>query len=261
MLNKLLTAAFTLLISMSAAYAANEDAVKAGNTVVLQSGEAQTKLLELYSSQGCSSCPPAEKWLNTFEGNSELWTSVVPVAFHVDYWDYIGWKDPFASSDYSNRQRRFRQQGLTRSVYTPGFLVNGSEWRGWFRRQSNLPAGDAHAGVLKAEITEGRITAEFPSDDPRLLLHVAVLGNGLTTHVQRGENKRRTLEEDFVVLHHQVIPVSIDNPGTWAFDWKKPLKSKSQKAEKFAAAIWVTGRDTLVPLQAAGGWLPKDYIL
>jgi hypothetical protein len=71
----------------------------------LDSGERQVTLLELYTSQGCSSCPPAERWLNTYIDNNKLWREVVPVAFHVDYWDYIGWQDTFAAAAYGERQR------------------------------------------------------------------------------------------------------------------------------------------------------------
>ena len=66
--------------------------------LVLNSGVEQVTLLELYTSQGCSSCPPAERWLNSYVDSDELWTKTVPLAFHVDYWDYLGWKDSLADS-------------------------------------------------------------------------------------------------------------------------------------------------------------------
>ena len=102
-------------------------------------------LIELFTSEGCSSCPPAEKWVNGLEDHSDLWSRVVPVAFHVDYWDYIGWPDRFATRDHSLRQRAYREVGHTRGIYTPGFVVGGREWRGWFRNPMlDLPSG---AGV------------------------------------------------------------------------------------------------------------------
>ena len=90
--------------------------------VRLNSGSRQVTLLELYTSQGCSSCPPGERWLNEYINRDELWSSVVPVAFHVDYWDYIGWKDTFAAEEHGERQRDYARAGKTRTVYTPGFL-------------------------------------------------------------------------------------------------------------------------------------------
>src|SRR5437868_3719162 len=72
---------------------------------IFQSGEDQTVLLELYTSEGCSSCPPAEQWMTQLKNAPGLWKSFVPVAFHVDYWDYLGWKDVLSSPNYSQRQR------------------------------------------------------------------------------------------------------------------------------------------------------------
>ena len=69
------------------------------------SGDKRVSLLEVFVSQGCSSCPPAEKWINTFIHHPSLWVDVIPVVFHVDYWDYLGWKDPYARKEFSQRQR------------------------------------------------------------------------------------------------------------------------------------------------------------
>ena len=88
----------------------------------MNSGERQVTLLELYTSQGCSSCPPAERWLNEYTGDNELWKQIVPVAFHVDYWDYIGWKDIYATAANGRRQRDYARAGKTRTVYTPGSI-------------------------------------------------------------------------------------------------------------------------------------------
>ena len=81
----------------------------------LDSGVAQVTLLELYTSQGCSSCPPAERWLNAYIDSDDLWTKTVPVAFHVDYWDYLGWKDSLADSAHGERQRAYARAGRTGS--------------------------------------------------------------------------------------------------------------------------------------------------
>lgn len=101
---------------------------------VIESPPERVALLELYTSEGCSSCPPADRWLSELKTNNELWTRVVPVAFHVDYWDYLGWPDRFAAASFSNRQREYALQGAVSTVYTPGLIYNGSEWRDWRRR-------------------------------------------------------------------------------------------------------------------------------
>src|SRR5499427_291609 len=100
--------------------------------IVLQSTENQVTLLELFTSEGCSSCPPAEKWLSGLKADQELWKKIIPVAFHVDYWDRLGWRDRFAKPEFTSRQQHYAAAWGGDSVYTPGFVVNGKEWRAWF---------------------------------------------------------------------------------------------------------------------------------
>ena len=95
--------------------------------ITFQSSVQKVNLLELYTSEGCSSCPPADRWISQLKTDPRLWHEVVPVAFHVDYWDQLGWLDIYAKHDYSLRQYVHRQQGHVSSVYTPGVMVNGQE--------------------------------------------------------------------------------------------------------------------------------------
>ncbi|MCW8988476.1 MAG: DUF1223 domain-containing protein, partial [Gammaproteobacteria bacterium] len=95
----------------------------------IESGIKKNTLIELYTSEGCSSCPPAEKYLNNFTKKKDLWKTWIPVAFHVDYWDYIGWKDRFAEKKFAQRQRQYAQLKRASTVYTPAFMVNGDSWR------------------------------------------------------------------------------------------------------------------------------------
>jgi hypothetical protein len=182
--------------------------------LLLDSGERQVTLLELYTSQGCSSCPPAERWLNRFVDADNLWTEVVPVAFHVDYWDYIGWQDVYAATTHAKRQRDYARDGRTSTVYTPGFFANGLEWRGW-----TFGLGPRHSdrqpGSLIAAIDAGQIKAGFPATGEPLELHVALLGFGVETAVARGENRGRTLPQEFVVLAHAV---HASGCGLWQVD-------------------------------------------
>ena len=174
-----------------------------GEALVLDSGTRQVSLLELYTSQGCSSCPPAERWLNDWVDDARLWNEVVPVALHVDYWDYLGWQDPFASSASGERQRGHVRAGRARTVYTPGFFLNGQEWRGWTLRLSPR-ASDRESGRLGVTIDGNTVSATFPPDGRNLQLHVALLGFGIDTRVARGENRNRTLRQEFVALTHDV---------------------------------------------------------
>jgi hypothetical protein len=94
-----------------------------------KSGENQAALVELYTSEGCSSCPPAEAWLSRLKDGPGLWKEFVPVAFHVDYWDYLGWRDKWSAEAFSARQRAYASAWHNDNIYTPGFILNGSEWR------------------------------------------------------------------------------------------------------------------------------------
>ena len=88
--------------------------------LTFSSGSHQVTLLELFTSQGCSSCPPAERWLNEYVKDEDLWSRIVPLAFHVDYWDYLGWKDKYADPENGERQRDYARMEKARSVYQIG---------------------------------------------------------------------------------------------------------------------------------------------
>src|SRR3954471_19082944 len=94
-----------------------------------RSGPTQAALVELYTSEGCSSCPPAEKWLGELKNAAGLWRDFVPVAFHVNYWDHLGWRDVLASKAFTAREHAYAEAWNSSSVYTPCFVRNGAEWR------------------------------------------------------------------------------------------------------------------------------------
>ena len=91
--------------------------------ISLTSSNHRVGLLELYTSEGCSSCPPADRWVSSLKDDPRVWKDLVPVAFHVDYWDYIGWRDQFASAAFSRRQQEYARQGAIDSVYTPALCT------------------------------------------------------------------------------------------------------------------------------------------
>lgn len=222
-------------------------------THTFSSGETQVDLLELYTSEGCSSCPPAEAWFSKLLENPDLWRGIVPVVFHVDYWNDLGWKDPYSSPENSQRQRRYQSEGGVHSVYTPGFVINGNEWRGWFSGQA-LPDSAEPAGVLTAELANDQMRVTYRSEqhtDEALELHVALLGFDLTTNVARGENRGKDLTHQFVVLN-QVTSLSHDNT------WSLSVPENPVAANRLALAVWITRPNTQRPLQATGGWLIGD---
>ncbi len=219
------------------------------------SGPRQALLVELYTSEGCSSCPPADQWLAKLATDESLWREVVPVAFHVDYWDYLGWPDRFANARFSDRQRRYARLGATRTVYTPGVMAGGREWRGWWQNEP-LPTGSARAGVLTLHENDGAISLTYETERSLKSLngHVALLGFGLRTAVRRGENAGRELAHEFVVLDWQQTTLS-RNDGVFTASLRRP--GTEVDAERFALAAWVS-QGQGPPLQAVGGWMEAD---
>ena len=226
-----------------------------GETQRFVSAGERVALLELFTSEGCSSCPPADRWLSGLRSHNGLWQEFVPIALHVDYWDYIGWTDEFASPDFSQRQRRYAAEGATRTVYTPGLFLDGREWRGWFRGESPSNTATGTAGALSIDVTDQQAEiAYLPpgqlSDD--LVVHVAILGMGVQTEVLAGENRGRRLEHDFIVLDLAQRPLR-RNGKIWSASLE--LAEPEAATEGLAIAAWVSRGDRQAPLQAVGGYL------
>lgn len=222
---------------------------------VFSSAVEQTGLLELYTSEGCSSCPPADRWLSSLKTSPVLWKEFIPVAFHVDYWDYIGWQDRFASPEFSERQRRFARQQSLRTVYTPGFVYNGREWRNWFaKRFFDFPQG-SRTGILNMAVIDGEARLNFsPADtiNSTLFYTVALLGFDLQTHIKAGENAGRTLQHDFVVLDTRSGSLSA---GRGDYTATAPIPESDAKASRYAIVAWIHQGDDISPIQATGGYL------
>jgi hypothetical protein len=222
-----------------------------GGEVVFESKPVQTHLLELFTSEGCSSCRPAEAWLSNLKNEPRLWQDFVPVAFHVDYWDHLGWRDPFASKMWTERQADYSTRWKSESVYTPAFALDGVSWH----NSAIPPAATATPGVLKITINEERVTAVFlPAIKParQYEIHVARLGFALGMDVTAGENNGRKLVHDFVVLG-----LTNETMKSGRRELKLPADSSKLGANsRSAIAAWVTQVGQIEPIQAVGGWLP-----
>lgn len=192
------------------------------------SGTDRNALLELYTSEGCSSCPPADAWLGELVNSEALWEDIVPVAFHVTYWDALGWPDALAALAHDDRQRRLARRTGS-GVYTPGMFRDGEEYRVWRRRAPAATSAAAPApGPL--ELTLGpadlqanfRPTASAGVGGDRLTLHVAWL-RGASSSVRAGENRGRRLRHEFAVARLDRIPLRREGEDfVAAADLKRP---------------------------------------
>lgn len=218
--------------------------------VVFESKPARTHLIELYTSEGCSSCLPAEEWMSGLKNQPRLWQDIVPMAFHVDYWDHLGWKDRFAAKIWTERQADYSVRWKGESVYTPAFALDGKEWH-----YGKLPAPATETpGVLKIVVNGDLVSAIFKASnrEGRYDVHVARLGFSLMADVTAGENTGRKLMHDFVVLG-----LTNETMKSGTKELRLPAPSTTSTIDpRTAIAAWVTQAGQIEPIQAVGGWLP-----
>ena len=215
----------------------------------LESGERQASVLELYTSEGCSSCPPAETWVGQHYAGLAQWHGLIPVTFHVDYWDQLGWKDRFARHEFTIRQQIYADSWNHSPVYTPCFVLNGQEWQGWFH--GAMPSSDLGTTVGKLAVTvEGdRVEARFiPTIERQYRVFVAPMAMRANSEVRAGENQGRRLTHDFVAL--SLVAAKMESRDS-AFG----VDLQVSMAGARAIAVWVTVDHSLVPIQAVGGLL------
>ena len=124
--------------------------------IAVNSNERQTAVLELYTSEGCSSCPRADRWLSQLVTTPQPDLDVLALAFHVDYWDYLGWKDRFSSADYTSRPRMLGANNQQRTIYTPEFFVNGMEARGSNNILDKIQESNQQTAPLSLQLTVSR---------------------------------------------------------------------------------------------------------
>lgn len=167
-------------------------------------------VLELFTSQGCSSCPPADELLGTYTSK----TNVIPLSFHVDYWNRDGWKDPFSSNEYSRRQYMYAST-LKSEIYTPQLIINGQT------EMIGSEAGkiastlhkiffeqpDATLTIKNAEPQNGKINIKYDiaGNTQNSLLNIAVIEKKTVTPVKAGENNGATLTDYNVVRNFKTI--------------------------------------------------------
>jgi hypothetical protein len=225
-----------------------------------RSGPAAVALIELYTSEGCSSCPPAERWMADLRHAPGLWRDFVPVAFHVNYWDHLGWRDRLASKAFTEREYAYAAVWRAPSVYTPCFVKDGQEWTS--RDLRKLPTGaGADPGVLsvswdsKLKVATVEFIPAKGATHARFEASVALVGSGLVSAVRAGENAGRELRHEFVALALETRALVSTDDGRHVLA-RLPLNSRVDVTPaRFGLAAWVTAPGKLTPIQAVGGWL------
>lgn len=176
------------------------------------SGPDTIALLELFTSEGCDSCPPADRWLAQLPQRGYPPSRLIALAFHVDYWNYLGWNDPYARAEFSARQRDAGHRHRSRQIYTPQLLLDGMDYR------RSLLRDDAEARItainkrrpgaqirLAVEASQQRqflnaTVAISTSESMRTAqAFIAIYENNLASAVTSGENRGRRLRHEFVV--------------------------------------------------------------
>jgi hypothetical protein len=182
-------------------------------------------VVELYTSQGCSSCPPADAILHELAKRED----VIALALHVDYWDYIGWEDPFGDPAHAKRQRAYAAEGKRRSIYTPEMIVQGQSDIVGAKPMKLAEAIAHHARQAPLVTLDLARSGDTVSIDARMLqsvggpmtVHMLRYSPEETTQIKRGENAGKTLRYANVVQGWQVL-------GSW--DGAQPLSMKAKAA-------------------------------
>jgi hypothetical protein len=196
-------------------------------------------VIDLYTSQGCSSCPPAEAWLRKLQRNGYD-KRVNILAFHVDYWNHLGWKDPFSSRLWTTRQRLEAARLSLHTIYTPQLIVHGMDFRSWksLARAIQLINGIKPAATLKLSVSAPSrtrldisilTTLNSPVDAGKTRTWIAVVENNLVRRIRAGENTGRTLISDNVV--RAMFPVS--HNGRYSIRLKNEWQRKNLKLVAF----------------------------
>ena len=214
----------------------------AGEPCEAHSAAGRVALLELYTSEGCNSCPPAERWISALPARGFTSDRVIPLAFHVDYWDQLGWPDRMAKAQFSTRQHMQAERNRASVVYTPQLLLNGVDYRPWFsdsrfgKRVNELNRMPAAADLLLRQkqsasglAVELDVRLNQPASERLAQTFVAIAENSLQSAIKAGENEGKLLHHDFVV-RELIGPLQANTTGQlhWKStvalraDWKRP---------------------------------------
>ena len=236
-------------------------------------------LVEVYTSEGCSSCPPADRWLASLANNPDLFIHLVPIGFHVDYWNDIGWPDPFSHASFSKRQRKWARQGNLPVIATPTVIVNGDYFEDW-RQGKPAPSTNRVPAELKVTwrgltdfsieylpragtlgtrnsanhpISRANAANSFNTHKPaRYSANGCLMARHISNRIPRGENRGLTLHHDFIALGCQ--QVELPPPTKGRFRGEMTINPVVQvNAAEHAFAVWITRQGRLEPVHVIGG--------
>jgi len=205
-----------------------------------------TPVVELYTSEGCNSCPPADRWLSRVKADEP----VVALAFHVDYWDRLGWKDRFGRPAFTQRQAEQQRTSGARFSYTPQVLIDGADRPDW---PGATVGSRARPATISAQLARdgNRVTATItplPGAPARLAAYWAVTEQAHVSAVKAGENQGVTLQHDFVVRDYRPVAAwtAAGDATTLQFD----LAGGADPAHPRLVNLVVVNADTGRPVQA-----------
>lgn len=234
-----LLAAAWLLVAPSSADAASV-------SCMAESGGTAATLVELYTSEGYSSCPPADRWVGTLRDRP----GVVALGFHVDYWDGQGWADRFASPANTHRQSDSQRSSGAHFSYTPQVLVDGRDWREWPSLPTLARPATVALRVERAGEDALRVTVSPRAGAPaHLAAEVAAVDDGLVSHVRAGENQGATLRHDDVVRGIVAVPAWTTDNTARTSEVRVPAPRPEAGSTRHWAVV-VRDADRGTPLQA-----------
>src|SRR5450432_737071 len=237
-----------LALAMAGLAAFAQTPSRAADACMARSARGITPVVELYTSEGCNSSPPADQCLSTLKSDP----NVVALAFHVDYWDRLGWKDRFASAAFTERQATQQASNGARFSYTPQVVVDGQDRKDWWSLAT--PIANRPAAPVEVVLTHDgdRVTATVAASvrsPKRLAAYWAVTEQGHVTAVKAGENQGVTLHHDFVVRDYKTVPAwaaSAAAPQTIVFQPAAPGDAAHPREVNLVVLDAETGR----PVQA-----------
>lgn len=203
-------------------------------------------LLELYTSEGCNSCPPTDQWVSSLPQPQFVPQRLVVLAYHVDYWNDLGWQDRFSQRRFTERQQALVRANGLHTAYTPQLVLNGRDLRdtaGMEKQVANINAqapgvnltlrADRKGPILNASVSVNPVAGSTPE---AMKLYVALYENNLESQVQAGENRGKRLQHDYVV---RVLlgPVAAAPDKTTFQAWQIPLTADWKTADMGLAAF------------------------